>query len=124
LFLFIIKTKMESARVIWALEQYRITQEMSILGTTEYNILHIPMRARRRFIEIIQQSHPEESVKFWEYSWNKRDEDAKYLVGFDRLRFLSECCYDETEILYWENAWKSGDRSVAIRQLSEQASRA
>lgn len=115
---------MESARVIWALEQYRITQEMSILGTTEYNILHIPMRARRRFIEIIQQSHPEESVKFWEYSWNKRDEDAKYLVGFDRLRFLSECCYDETEILYWENAWKSGDRSVAIRQLSEQASRA
>ena len=115
---------MESARVKWALEQHRITQEISIPGTTEYNILHIPTRCRDRFIEIIEQSHPRESVKFWKKSWKQRDEDAKYLVGFDRSRFLSECCYDETEILYWEDVWKHSDRSELIRQISERASRA
>jgi|LauGreSuBDMM15SN_2_FD.fasta_scaffold18659_3 hypothetical protein len=115
---------MEGERVKWAMEQYRITQEMVIQGTTEYNILHIPMRARHRFIEIIKRSHTEESVKFWENSWNQRDEDAKCLVGFGRSRFLSECCYDETEVLFWENAWKTSDRSLAIRQLLEQSSRA
>ena len=115
---------MESARVKWAIEQYRICKEMSVLGTTEYNILHIPMRCRQRFIEIIKPSHPKESLKFWEDSWKQRDEYAKHLVGFDRPQFLSECCYDETEILYWENYWKTNDRSEVIRQLSERSANA
>lgn len=115
---------MESARVTWAIEQHRICKEISIPGTTEYNILHMPARSRDRFIEIIKPSHPRESVKFWKKSWKQRDEDAKYLVGFDRSRFLSECCYDETEILHWENVWRVSDRSDSIRQISEQFVRA
>ena len=105
---------MDSARVTWALEQYRITQEMLILGTTEYNILHIPKKARSRFIEIIEPSHPEESVKFWKGAWKKRDEDAKLLTGFDRARFLSECCYDEVEVTTWEETWKSIERRTIL----------
>jgi len=105
---------MESARVKWALEQYRICKEMSVFGTTEYNILHIPMRCRQRFIEIIQPSHPAESVKFWKDAWKQRDEDAKLLVGFDRTRFLSECCYDEVEVTTWEETWKSIERRTIL----------
>jgi len=108
---------MDTARVHWALEQARITKEMDIEGTTEYNVLHIPRRARQRFIEIIECSHPSSSVEFWKSNWKKRDENAKNLIGFERAEFLSKCCHDEEEILSWEEMWKTIDRSILLKSL-------
>jgi len=109
---------MNSEKVKWALEQNRITEEMDVYGTTEYNILHIPRRARESFISIITPTHCSSSIEFWRNSWTMRDEHVKGLVGFERAQFLSECCYDETEVLFWENEWKHMDRKKLLLEIS------
>lgn len=84
-------------------------ENLNMKGTTEYNILHIPFNARSAFIEIIQQSHPIESVEFWETAWEERDQEARKLIGEDREGFIKECCSRLSDVIYWRTVWKNTD---------------
>ena len=95
----------------------QVTTNMIIEGTTEYNILNIPSRAREYFITIIQESHPPSSLKFWKKQWKLRDEYAKTVTGVERNTFLSKCCYDQEEVEFWEMIWKNIDRKKFAKVL-------
>jgi len=95
----------------------QVEKNMIIEGTTEYNVLNIPLRARERFIGIIQESHPSSSIKFWRRQWKQRDDDAKNLTGPERAVFLSKCCYDEEEDEFWQTMWKNIDRKKFLQIL-------
>lgn len=84
-------------------------ENLTIQGTTEYNILHIPLNARSTFLEIIQQSHPKESVEFWENAWEERDNEARKLVGQKREEFIKKCCTRLSDVIYWRTVWTNMD---------------
>ena len=87
---------------------------MQIEGTVEYNVLHMPIRARSRFIEIIGESHPQSTIDFWRNNWINRDEKVRKLVGNNREEFLNKICPNEAEEKFWSMIWESIDQKNSL----------
>jgi hypothetical protein len=92
-----------------------ISENMYIDGSTEFQILHIPIKARKRFIEIITPSHPKESVEFWKNAWTERDQTVRSLVGEDRQDFILRYCIGNlADALMWGSIWENIDKEKEI----------
>jgi hypothetical protein len=91
-------------------------QQMQVEGTTEYNILHIPMHARERFISIIEPSHHPQTIDFWRQNWANRDTSARKLLPPLRQEFLEKCCSTEMDRIFWTALWKDIDQQGNIIQ--------
>ena len=89
-------------------------QQMQVEGTVEYNVLHIPMQARARFIAIISPSHHQQTIDFWRGNWAIRDSAARKLLPPLRQEFLNKCCSTEMDRVFWIALWKDIDQKAEI----------
>jgi hypothetical protein len=91
-------------------------QQMQTEGTTEYNILHIPMQVREKFITIIEDSHHPQTIVFWRQNWANRDAFARKLLPPLRQEFLEKCCSTEMDRVFWTALWKDIDQQATLIQ--------